>query len=202
MNDISIAILAAGEGKRLGGLKQLAPFDGETFLARAMRVAIEANLGKVYVVTGYKANELSSFIEQDQVSTIVNHDWQEGIASSIRAAVNAVEATACRALVFMAIDQPFVDSVLLNSIADAFKTTGKSIVASDYGTPGIPALFARETFPRLLELKGDKGAKQLINESDAHLIEAPRAQFDIDTREDFETVRRAYQTLNQVTPLA
>ena len=123
------------------------------------------------------------------VSVLLNHNWQEGIASSIRVAVENAIARHADGILFTTCDQPFVDSALLASLADAFKETSKSVVASFYGTPGIPAVFSKDKFSELLLLAGDKGAKRLILESDPHLIIAPLAQYDIDTEKDLETCR-------------
>ena len=69
--------------------------------------------------------------------------------------------------------------------------TGKSIVASSYAnTPGIPALFHKNLFPELKELKGDTGAKKIILNHRDMVAEIlfPSASIDIDTVEDYENL--------------
>jgi molybdenum cofactor cytidylyltransferase len=189
VSEVSIAILAAGRGLRMNGIKQSILFDGESLLGRAIRVAVESEIGKVNVILGYHAEQLSETIPNG-VSFSINNNWEEGIASSIRVAVESATTCNAKALMFLACDQPFVDAALLRSLHDAFKQTQKSIVASFYGTPGIPAIFSKEKFAELLLLKGDKGAKQVILDGDAHLVNAPRAQYDIDTEADLKSCRQ------------
>lgn len=185
MLNLSVTILAAGQGKRLGGTKQSTIFEGETLLSRAVRVALGSKIGPVNVVLGFDAEKLVATLP-DEVSISINQNWQEGIASSIRVAVEHAIACECDGILFTTCDQPFVDSNLLVSLADAFEKTSKTVIASLYGTPGIPAIFSKEKFAQLLLLTGDKGAKRLILESDAHLVAAPLAQYDIDTEADLE----------------
>lgn len=188
MRKLSIAILAAGEGKRLGGKKQSTIFEDECLLARAVRFALDSKIGQVSVVLGYEADQLAAMLPTD-VSILLNPNWQEGIASSIRVAVENAIALQTEGILFTTCDQPFVDSALLLSLVDAFEESLKSVVASFYGTPGIPAVFSKEKFSELLLLTGDRGAKRLILESDAHFVSAPLAKYDIDTETDLKTCR-------------
>jgi molybdenum cofactor cytidylyltransferase len=187
MNKIAIAILAAGQGTRMRGVKQLALFEGETLLSRALKTATNSRVGDVFIVLGHNGNELARHVGST-VTILRNKAPEEGIASSVRTATDAISNLDHDALMFMTIDQPFVDAELLRTLSSVFSSTRKSVVASKYGTPGIPALFAREKFPDLLSLKGDKGAKQLIVASDAHLVDAPLAKYDIDTEQDLESL--------------
>jgi molybdenum cofactor cytidylyltransferase len=185
---LGIAILAAGAGQRLGGKKQSTIFEGETLLARAVRTALESKVGRVNVVLGYDVEKFIPVLPKD-VSISINQNWQEGIASSIRLAVESAISCECDGILFTTCDQPFVDSNLLISLAHEFEKTSKLVVASFYGTPGIPAIFSKEKFAELLLLNGDKGAKRIILDSDPHLIAAPQAQYDIDTEADLETCK-------------
>ncbi|MDZ4835699.1 MAG: nucleotidyltransferase family protein [Candidatus Melainabacteria bacterium] len=215
----SIAILAAGRSQRMGRAKQTTIFEGETLLARAIRVALESEVGDVKIVLGYQSEQIAASLQNESVSAvsnkstsevsnksitsypnyvsiIVNDDWAEGIASSIRSAVQDAIDCGSDALLFMACDQPYVDNALLRSLIEAFERTSKPVVASYYGTPGIPAIFAKEKFSELLLLTGDKGAKRLILESDAHLVPAPLAQHDVDTEADLDACRLNNQEEN------
>lgn len=197
--EIDIAILAAGQGSRMGGSKQLAMLEGETLLSRAIRTAKQSGLGRIIVVLGAEAEMISQHVPGDVVS-IVNHEWRDGIASSIRKAVEAAGDGSCQALLFMTADQPFVDASLLQTLAATYQTSSNPIVASLYGTPGIPAVFSKEKFPDLLQLKGDRGAKQLIISQKAELVEAPLARFDIDTDKDLHDCRETARQNEMIQP--
>jgi molybdenum cofactor cytidylyltransferase len=69
-----------------------------------------------------------------------------------------------------------------------------SIIASKYAESfGVPALFARDLFPELMDLKGTNGAKNLIVKYQglAEFVDFPKGNVDIDTAEDYSKLLQA-----------
>ncbi len=198
MNKVAVVVLAAGQGRRMNGdTKQLVRFGDETLITRAVRTAKQSSVGDVFVVLGYKFEQISELLndtfanstppEHAAFNIVQNPDWSEGIAASIRAAVTAVDGY--DAVLFMTVDQPFVDENWLKRLRDAFIESRKDVVASVYGapqSPGIPALFSKSKFSALSMLQGDRGAKQAIIDSDPLLLDTLLAKYDIDTKGDLE----------------
>jgi CTP:molybdopterin cytidylyltransferase MocA len=204
-------ILAAGSSSRLGQPKQLVMLHEETLLDRAIRIAIEAGSAPVYVVLGANAEAIragskylhsvipterhdpispNSVISTERatrvekpVVVLQNESWQEGIASSIRTGVHA--AAKAEAILLLTCDQPAVNAEHLRLLLEAAKQT--SIAASSYaGRIGIPAVFPEKFFEELLQLRGDTGARPLLNKKTKEIITLPLAdgELDIDTPED------------------
>ena len=193
-------ILAAGSSSRLGQPKQLLKLHGQTLLDHAIRIAINAGASPVYVVLGANAeailagsNFLNNVISTERATRvekpafvlkiIENENWQEGIASSIRAGVHA--ATGAEAILLMTCDQPAVTAEHLHLLLEAANQT--SVTASSYaGRVGIPAVFPPKYFEELLQLRGDEGARSLLNAKSKEIITIPLAEgeLDIDTPED------------------
>lgn len=177
---IALAVLAAGAARRFGSPKQLAVVDGETLLHRATRVAAEwAANGedrRAFVVLGASADLLLSDVVED-VEIVINPRWEEGMATSIHAAVHA--AAGADALLLMLADQPGVSAKDLEAIT----AIDAPVVAAAYGgTVGVPALFHRSRFEALLALRGDQGAKPLL--AGAETVAIPGAVWDVDRPED------------------
>lgn len=155
-------VLAAGSSARLGTPKQDVVYRGETLLQRAARIAREV------------ADETVVITREE------NPDADEGIASSIRAGV--ARAGEARILITVC-DQPFVTAEHLRALL----ATDAPIVASGYsGIAGVPAVFAPRFIPELLALRGDRGARAVI---EAHRDETAVVPFepagtDIDLPED------------------
>ena len=85
---------------------------------------------------------------------VINGDWQEGMASSIRCGINAiVEADPdTEGVILMVCDQPYVSAALLNDLIDAHRKTSKQIVACSYEDSfGPPVFFHRTIFDELLQ---------------------------------------------------
>jgi len=118
------------------------------------------------------------------------------MSSSIECGLHCLENVYpyCEGVILMVVDQPFVDSGLLNRLIECFKTSGKKIVASKYkGTCGTPALFSKKLIPQLLEIEADRGAKTLIKKykpHDVYSVDFPEGEIELDTPEDYLLYQR------------
>lgn len=186
MINTSIIILAAGASTRLGKPKQLLPWRGTTLLQHAINEARPIDAQPI-VVLGANATEIEPTIQHARI--IHNPHWKEGIASSIRAGLENLKSQ----VILMVCDQPFVSTAVLSELILAHQKTGKPIIASAYaGTVGIPALFHHTLFPQLLDLKGDTGAKKLMQQhsGDTWPVPFPMGHIDIDTAEEYDAIFR------------
>src|SRR5258707_4179867 len=95
-SDIGVIVLAAGASSRMGEPKQLLRYDKETLLGRAVRAALEARLGPVVVVLGSEADAMQEEIAALDVKIFVNQSWQDGMGSSIRCGLQALETEVTR----------------------------------------------------------------------------------------------------------
>jgi len=163
-------VLAAGSSTRLGRPKQNIVVDGETLLQRAERIARSVT-DEVIVVT-----------------ELLNPDAAEGIASSIRTGVRMAGDDA-RILITLC-DQPLITVEHLRALLEI----DAPIVATGYaGIAGAPAAFAPSLVPDLLALRGDRGARVVI---EAHrdittVVPFEDAALDIDREDD---VRKLLKT--------
>jgi molybdenum cofactor cytidylyltransferase len=179
-------VLAAGASRRFGSPKQLVRFEGQLLLQRVIAAATELTGSAVSVVLGAHAAEIAANLPPGSASIIINRNWQEGIGSSIRAAVARLPGACDGALVMLG-DQPMVGGHGLNRLAAAWRRQPRSIVASHYDSAtGVPAIFPRWCFNDLAALRGDQGARLLIRRYADHLVRLahPEAAVDIDYPED------------------
>ena len=187
---VGAVILAAGSSSRMGTPKQLLRFRGVTLLRRAALAACEAGCRPVVVVTGAYAEQSRGELRGLDVREAVNTSWENGMASSVRAGVEALLETdaAASALVLMLCDQPHVTGETIAALVAARRATGRPIVASRYGAGfGVPALFDSSLFVELARLEGRGGAKALIERhaTETHFIHFPEGEIDVDTPDDF-----------------
>ncbi len=184
---VAAVILAAGASRRLGEAKQLVRISGETLLERAVRVAEEAGCAPILVVLGARADEIRAACDLSGASVVLNLEWAEGMAASIRVGVAALEASGAMvtAAIVMGCDQPAVTAGHLLALM------GGGVVASGYaGRRGIPACFPVEVFGDLGRLSGDKGARDLLQTAQA--VELPGGELDVDTVEALAEARARY----------
>lgn len=189
-DEIGIIILAAGASVRMGKAKQLLEFDGTTLLLRAVQTALDSGCRPVVVVLGAGNEILGSGIKDFAVSIVINNDWHTGMSSSIKAGLEKLLEISDQidGVLIMVCDQPFVSARLLSRIVAARKKTNAPVVASRYAaTLGVPALFSRSLFSRLVDLEDTGGAKKIIKqfENEAVAVSFENGKFDIDTPDDY-----------------
>ena len=187
---IIAAILAAGTSSRLGQPKQLLKLNGETLIRRAARAILDADISRVAVIVGRDADAIAEELRGLPVEIIVNNDWSEGMASSVRCAVNraADESNLNRALLLTPCDLPLLSSAHLRALIEKYGRENAPVVASRYNEIlGAPLIIARELWPELSQLRGDVGARRVIMKHGASFVEWPGGAFDVDTREDWAT---------------
>jgi len=187
---VAILLLAAGPSKRLGTPKQLLPYRNRSLLRYITAIAVASRACRTCVVLGAEAGRLKREIADLPVECVHNPEWEEGLGSSIRSGVAAMSG-GVDAILILLCDQPLVSAELLDEIIGAYRTSGKAIVACEYGGQlGVPALFDRSLLPELAGLGGDRGAKQIIaaHSAEAYRIAFPEGAVDIDTMNDYQSL--------------
>ena len=187
---VSGVLLAAGASRRFGAdlPKQLWPVAGEALVRRVARRALGSRLSEVIVVVGHQADRVTAALAGLPVRIVENAAHSSGQASSVRAGLEAVSGAASGSL-FLPVDQPHLDSRLIDGLIELFEATGGPIVVPTFGgARGAPVLFARSLFPELERLEGDAGGRRLFPLHADEIIELPLADSaalkDVDTPED------------------
>jgi molybdenum cofactor cytidylyltransferase len=173
-------ILAAGEGRRFGGTKQLAELHGRPLLEHALEAM--SGVSPRVVVLGHAADEIRAGVDLHGASVVVCDDWAEGQAASLRAGLAALAG--CEAVVVVLGDQPGITPEAI----EAMTAPGdEDAVRAVYdGTPGHPVLLRRPLLERAGELRGDTGFRDLLESATVREVELGGLAdpADIDTREE------------------
>ncbi|GAB4042498.1 nucleotidyltransferase family protein [Spirosoma jeollabukense] len=194
---IATIILAAGGSTRLGGQpKQLLIQDGQPLIRRIVEASLSIQAGPVIAVLGANEDLVRQEINDFQLLTVVNPDWREGLASSLRVGLRMLSDQPIDAFLIVLTDQPYVTADLLQQIITTQQKTGRGIVACRYGESGhlgVPALFDIRYKSEFLHLTGDVGARKLIQQyrNDCAEVSFPLAAVDLDTWEDVKRWREA-----------
>src|SRR5512145_1296899 len=176
-------ILAAGASTRLGQPKQLLDFHGELLLHRAARIALQV-CDPVLVVLGFEAERMKTALADLPVCCVRNLDWTEGMGSSLRVAASALPPDA-RAALFLVCDQPALAASLREGILRLHREHPGRRIASGYsGVRGNPDLLPCQDFVALLQLRGDRGARSLLQGGEVLEMPFPGGELDLDVPED------------------
>jgi molybdenum cofactor cytidylyltransferase len=186
---IATIILAAGESKRMNGIKQLLPWKDSTLLEHAIAQSLQSCTNDVYLVLGANKDKILKAVDTRKVNVIINDDWSLGMGTSIAAVIRFISANHLNfdGILIRLIDQPLLDvsyyNLLINKYIDS-----KYIIASSYKSGyGVPAVFDKIYFDELLVLRSDKGAKSIINEHKKELIvvDSEGRTIDLDDRQTY-----------------
>ncbi len=195
--NVAAVILAAGRSTRMGGPnKLLAELGSKTLVRIVTEQALASKASEVIVVTGHQAVEVEKSLAGLKVKFVRNPDFASGLASSVKAGIAAVPATADGAVVCLG-DMPLIDAHLIDRLIEAFAPDRGNLIAmpvSD-GRRGNPVLWSRRFFSELMTLDGDIGARHLIAKHGEAVAEVPveghGAFLDIDTPEALAEARLA-----------
>jgi len=186
-------LLAAGASTRMGSMKQLLPWKSSTLLEHSIRQLKQTDIDFLVVVLGANAEVILKKISFDDVEVVVNGDWQKGMATSIAAGLSSLlEKTPEIQSVLIALsDQPLLDINYYKNLIDKSLISKNKIVASAYSDQlGVPAIFDRDYFDNLLNLKGNQGARALLRGGGVGVtsVKAGKLALDLDTREVYNRV--------------
>jgi molybdenum cofactor cytidylyltransferase/nicotine blue oxidoreductase len=162
-------VLAAGEGRRMGGPKALLRDDtGEPWVSRAVRGLLQAGCDEVSVVLGASSDEAVRLVPEDErVTVVVADDWQQGMGESLRAGLRHLTGSQARAAVVTLVDLPDVGAPVVARVLEAWAGTpapSAAVARAVYGgRPGHPVVIGRDHWLPLLEtLHGDVGAQHYL----------------------------------------
>lgn len=192
LKDLCAIILCSGVSKRFGSNKLTADLNGKPMLWYVISNVHRSGINDVYLVTNpVILGELEDHFPNENY--IINKNYKEGISSSIVSAIKKLRYNFSRTLIING-DQPFFNASLIRVLVSTQDSHPENIVSASYmGSPRNPAIFTHEFYGKLLLLRGDSGAKSLIDRNITRVslveIEDETYLFDIDTRYDYEKAK-------------
>ena len=185
-------VLAAGSSTRMGRNKLLLEVAGESLVRRAVRVAGEAGLDPVVVVTGHARERVEREIGDMDCTPVFNAAHTAGIQTSAASGVAGVAGT-CDAAVVMLADMPFVTAAMLRTLAERYREEAPPLVVSRYGgeVNAPPMLYDQVLFREVARMRAGCGREVVRRHHDrALVVDWPAARLrDLDRPGDYEAVR-------------
>jgi len=193
---IAAVIVAAGAGRRLGGVaKALLPYRGASYLAAIAGAARAAGslVDAVVVVGAPFAAEVAAHARQLDLRVRVNPAPERGMASSVALGFAAIAGGPAAAAWLWPVDHPAVEAATLRRLVDAFDAAGDAEVVRPIhrGRGGHPPLVARALWPALAACADHPdGARGVLRAARAIAIEVddPGVVHDVDTADDREAI--------------
>jgi molybdenum cofactor cytidylyltransferase len=189
---VAAVVLAAGSSTRMRRPKLTLDLDGVPLLQKVLDTLQRTEVDEVVVVLGAHASDLKRKVRFSDETTVVNPDFAEGMSGSIRAGLRAVEGKADAVLIVLG-DQPLISTATIDKLIEAHKRTKALAVVPVFGgRRGNPVLFDKELFLEIEAVRGDVGAKSVVDRHPGRVVEVPvddrGVLVDIDTPEDYSRI--------------
>ncbi len=181
-------VLAAGAGTRFGERsKLLADLDGRPLLEHAVAAQCAvSDLEHVAVVLGAFAEEILERVDFRRAEPVVCERWEEGQALSLRCGIEYLTSAQDVSRVIVTLgDQPRVTPALIARFVG--EPPGTRAVFG--GVPGHPVVLGPVQMRAIAGLRGDHGARELLQGGATIECGYSSAVRDVDTPEDLEAIR-------------
>jgi CTP:molybdopterin cytidylyltransferase MocA len=187
---IGAVLLAAGSGRRLGGVaKALIRLEGVPLIRRQLIALSGAGVDEVVVVTGDHREAIETAVKEFPVTLAHNAAHAEGQQGSVRVGLAALTGSFNAVLIVLA-DQPLIGAADLTELIGAFKKrpNGQMLVPMTAGQRGNPVLIDDEARARVLASEANLGCRHLMERHPelVYSYETANRRYltDIDTAED------------------
>ncbi len=171
-------VLAAGEGRRMGGPKALLRDEsGTPWVVRTVRVLQHGGVADVVVVVGAAADEvraalLAAVPPDHGVRVVAADDWAEGMGASLRTGLASLASTAHDTVLVSLVDLPDVDAGVVGRLVGTATGAGDLARAAYDGVPGHPVLIGRDHWAGVVaSATGDRGARDYLAAHEVALVE-------------------------------
>lgn len=176
-HSVHVLLLAAGESRRFGHDKLRRELCGRPLIHYCAMASLSSRASGVLAVV---RNAETASLLPDSIHAV---QCEGALSDSIRKGVEALLNRSC-ALILLLADQPFVTSAMIDQLIFMHeRSDGECISFAVRGEARNPALFPSSMYPSLMQLRGDRGARELLKcaskiECDEQLLS------DVDTEED------------------
>jgi molybdenum cofactor cytidylyltransferase len=191
MKSFAVLILSAGYSRRMGQFKPLLDIDGETIIDHLISTFLKSRI-EVYIVTGYRGQDLMISVKNSEVMFVENPDYAHGMFTSVQAGVRSLKP-GHKAFFVMPVDIPLVKSFSIRSLVKVHREhPGKIIYPIFHAKRGHPPLIPMSLAPVIVEWNQDGNLRDVLNAHEKLAIEVDvndeNILVDINTTADYHAL--------------
>ena len=180
-------LMASGEGRRFGGNKLLASFEGQPLIRRILSATDTDLFSRRIVVTRH--SEIADICRESGIEAILHHRPDRN--DTVRIGLEGFGKTLPDGCMFCPCDQPLLSKATVEALARAFWERPDGIYRLSWqNIPGSPIIFPKAYYEALKALPKGKGGSHVIRSSNLRVrcVEAASEWElkDVDTVEDLK----------------
>ena len=167
---ISAILLAAGQSKRMNGENKLSKeIQGIPLIKHSVKNILASSIDELIVILGYQKDIMEKLIDKNEkIKIIFNKDFESGMASSIKTGLDNLSDKTGAFFICLG-DMPMVSHDIYNQLIKS-KDNKEIIVPTYKGQQGNPVLFDKSMKEKVLDIKGDVGAKKILELNKAKIL--------------------------------
>ena len=167
---ISAILLAAGQSKRMDGENKLTKeIQGSPLLKHSVKNILASSIDELIVVLGYQKEVIEKIIDKNEkVKFVFNKNFESGMASSIKTGLDNLSEKTDAFFICLG-DMPMVSHDIYNQLIKS-KNNKEIIVPTYKGQQGNPVLFDKSMKEKVLDIRGDVGAKKILELNKAKIL--------------------------------
>jgi molybdenum cofactor cytidylyltransferase len=174
----------------MGEFKQLLPLDGKTIIEWSADNLLASTVDEVLVVLGHRRNEVRNALGHRPIRFVINHEYQDGMSSSIKRAIEALPPETKAVLLALG-DQPQIDPEVINKLIAIYESEKPLIVIpTNNGRSGHPIVLDLTLRDEILGMDPMKGLREVVHaKSDRAIrveVETDAILLDLDWPEDYQ----------------
>lgn len=187
---ISAILLAAGESKRMQGENKLTKlYNGIPLIQHSIINILNSSIEELIIVLGYQSEIISNLISDNKkIKIVINKNYSTGMSSSIKLGVKNLSRLSNAFFICLA-DMPLIDTKIYEDLIKS-RNNNEIIVPTYKGERGNPVLLSKLMINEIIKIKGDIGAKYILekklNKIKLLPIESKSIILDFDTQDDFK----------------
>jgi CTP:molybdopterin cytidylyltransferase MocA len=157
-------VIAAEPGEGFEGSKYLASVHGAPMLESIVRGVAQWPVDDVVVVVGSDGEDIVRSSDLGEATIIIDPEWSEGMASSMRAALDLVTRDrSVDIIVLVRGDQPGVERSVAEALIDAARESGADAVVPKYRyATGWPIVIGPGVWETFLSIEGDLDVHDVV----------------------------------------
>ena len=159
---ISAILLAAGQSKRMFGENKLVKkIQGIPLIKHSVKNILASSVDELIIVLGYQKEIIEKLIDKNnKIKCVFNKDFESGMASSIKTGLNHLSKNTEAFFICLG-DMPMVNHDIYNQLIKS-KDNKEIIVPTYKEQQGNPVLFDKSMKEKVLDIRGDVGAKKIL----------------------------------------
>ncbi len=190
-------ILSAGFSSRMKDFKPLMKIDGLTPLEILINSMKIAGIEDIFVITGFRSDDIKAFLADKDVNCIYNPDFENGMFSSIQTGVRAASANQNTCFLMTPVDVPLIPPYIFKAVLNRAKDNPDCFICPRFdGKKGHPLYIPGSMTEEILTSKGEQGMKSITSAHPDKMIlfetHCESIIYDMDTQEAYANIIKFY----------